>query len=355
MYIKSLSLQNFRNYKEQHLTFDSGTNIFCGGNAQGKTNLLEALYLFSMGKSFRTQQDADLIRFDEPYTKMVLTFSDQYREQKIEIIILRDRKKQIKINGVTISRLSELIGHLHVVLFYPEELGLVKEGPFIRRRFLDVALSQVKPSYYHTLGRYHRVLEQRNKLIKKIRVTGDKSLYDTMFIWNEKLATLGMEIIDARKEFMTRLEAQAKKAHFDASGEELSLVYKTRFETKEEFLEKLETSLERELEQGCSLYGPHRDDFDIFINGKEAKVFCSQGQQRTAVLSLKLAQADLLFSEYGEYPVMLLDDIMSELDASRRAYLAGKIPDKQVFITCTEIDGTLQKGRVFTVSGGAAE
>lgn len=355
MFIKSLTLKNFRNYSQQTLEFDEKTNVFQGNNAQGKTNLLEALYLFSMGKSFRTTQDSDLIRFGESYTKAELRFCDRNREHVLEIIILRDKKKQIKINGLTISRLSELIGHLNVVLFYPEELGLVKEGPYIRRRFMDVALSQLRPGYYHTLGRYQRVVEQRNKLIKKIRMSGSDSLSDTLFVWNEKLADYGMELCSYREEFMERLNVLARKAHFEASGEQLTVLYKPRFDSREAFLEKLEISFEREIEQGFTLYGPHREDFDILINDKEAKVFGSQGQQRSAVLSLKLAQADLLFEEYGEYPVLLLDDIMSELDQKRRAYLAGRIPDKQVFITCTELDTLLSQGSVFTVSGGRAE
>lgn len=355
MFIKSLSLVNFRNYSEQKLVFDEATNVFCGGNAQGKTNLLEALYLFSMGKSFRTQQDAELIRFGEDYTKAVLTYCDRNREHTIEIIILRDKKKQIKINGVSITKLSELIGNLNTVLFYPEELGLVKEGPYIRRRFMDMALSQLRPAYYHALGRYHRTLEQRNRLIKKLRFENTDSGRDTVFVWNEKLAEYGMELITYRAEFMERLQKLAQKAHYEASKEELSLCYRPRFTDKESYIKKLEASFCRELEQGCTLYGPHRDDFEIYINDKEAKSFGSQGQQRSAVLSLKLAQADLLYEEYGEYPVLLLDDIMSELDKERRAYLAGRIPDKQVFITCTDIDGLLARGSVFAVSGGHAE
>lgn len=354
MYIKSLTLQNFRNYQNQTLTFDSATNVFCGMNAQGKTNLLEALYLFSMGKSFRTAQDADMIHFGEAYTKAVLTFCDRHREHSIEIIILRNKKKQIKINGLTIQRLSELVGNLHVVLFYPEELGLVKGGPNLRRRFMDVALSQLRPAYYHTLGRYQRVVEQRNKLIKRIRLSGNRALCDTMFVWNEKLADYGTELVQYRTEFMERLSHLAQKAHYEASGEKLELFYRPRFTQKEMFLNKLETGLERELEQGYTLYGPHREDFEIFINDKEARLFGSQGQQRSAVLSLKLAQADLLYEEYDEYPVLLLDDIMSELDGTRRAYLAGRIPDKQVFITCTEMDALLGKGRVFEIKGGQA-
>lgn len=356
MYIKSLSLKNFRNYQEQHLSFDEATNVFCGGNAQGKTNLLEALYLFSMGKSFRTVQDADLIRFGEEYTKLTLVFCDRNREHTLEIIILRNKRKQIKINGLTISRLSELVGHLNVVLFYPEELGLVKEGPHIRRRFMDVALSQLRPAYYQTLGRYQRVVEQRNKLIKRIRSSHQTaSLSETVFVWNEKLADYGLKLMRYRAEFMERLDALAQKAHFEASGEKLNVVYKPRFTTKEAFLEKLEENFSREVEQGYTLYGPHREDFEIFIDDKVAKSFGSQGQQRSAVLSLKLAQADLLFEEYGEYPVLLLDDIMSELDQTRRAYLVSKIPDKQVFITCTELDSLLEKGQQFTVKSGNAK
>ena len=338
MYIKQLRLKNFRNYKDESISFIPKTNILCGDNAQGKTNALEALYMFAFGKSFRTQQDRETIMLGESYTKIDVLYSDNHRDNTIEIIILKDRKKQIKINGVNITKLSELLSKLSVVLFFPEELGLIKEGPYVRRRFLDVALSGARPRYYHLLGKYNKILEQRNNLIKKIRGSSCTSLSDTLKVWNEGLCAYGMELCRYRSEYVKKLCDSAKKIHFEATGEDLLITYKTRFQTKEEMLSKLEASLSREIEQGYTLYGPHRDDLDIVIDAKDAKSFASQGQQRSAVLSLKLAQAEILFEETGEYPVLLLDDILSELDEKRRSFLVKKIPDKQVIITCAGID-----------------
>lgn len=339
MYVKRLSLSNFRNYSGEEITFLEKTNLLYGDNAQGKTNALEALYLFSIGKSFRTTQDKDLIRFGMDNTKITLVYSDQKRENSIEIIIRNDRKKQIKVNGVVISKLSELVGRLNVVLFCPEELSLIKEGPGLRRRFIDIAISQLRPNYYYMLGKYNKVLEQRNHLIRSIKY--NNAGCDTLFVWNEKLVQYGMELIEYRKEFVKRLGDFAKPIHFEIAGEELLVEYKPRFDSKEQFLEKLCCNTKKEIENGYTLYGPHRDDIDIIINGLDAKTFGSQGQQRSAVLSLKLAQADLIFDETEEYPILLLDDIMSELDLSRRKYLVKKIHNKQVIITCTDIDSML--------------
>ena len=338
MYIKKVRLTNFRNYKDETINFTPKTNILCGDNAQGKTNALEALYMFAFGKSFRTQQDRETIKISESYTKIELLYADSFRDNTIEIIILKDRKKQIKINGVNITKLSELLSKLYVVLVFPEELGLIKEGPYIRRRFLDAALSSASPKYYHILGKYNKILDQRNNLIKKMRISDNQILADTLKVWNESLASYGIALSNYRTEYTEKLCEVAKKIHFEATGEELFLTYKTRFKTKEEMLAKLEASLKREIEQGCTLYGPHRDDVDIQIDGKDAKSFASQGQQRTAVLSLKLAQAELIFDETGEKPVLLLDDMMSELDSHRRAYIAEKISSGQVVITCTDAE-----------------
>lgn len=354
MFIKRLRLKNFRNYKEEVISFSPKTNILCGDNAQGKTNVLEAIYMFAFGKSFRTQQERETILFGEDYTKIDILYEDSHRENNIEIIILKDRKKQIKINGVNISRLSELLSKLSVVLFFPEELGLIKEGPFIRRRFLDVALSGARPKYYHLLAKYNKILDQRNNLIKKMHASMASSLSDTLSVWNESIASYGMALCNYRTDYVNKLSEVAKKIHFEATGEDLSLSYKTRFKTKEEMLAKIEASFAREIEQGCTLYGPHRDDIEIVIDGKDSKSFASQGQQRSAVLSLKLAQAEILFEETGEYPILLLDDILSELDFKRRSFLVKKIPDKQVIITCAGIDEVFEgsNANIITVKNG---
>lgn len=354
MYIKQLRLKNFRNYKDEIISFTPKTNILCGDNAQGKTNALEAIYMFAFGRSFRAQQDRETIMLGQDYTKISVTYDDNQRENTIEIILLKDRKKQIKINGVNITKLSELLSKLLVVLFFPEELGLIKDGPFIRRRFLDAALSSARPKYYHVLGKYNKILEQRNNLIKKMRISGDSSISDTVSVWNESLAACGMELSRYRAEYIDKLCSAAKRIHHESTGEELFISYKTRFKTKEEMLKKLESSFSHELEQGYTLYGPHRDDLIITIDEKDAKTFASQGQQRSAVLSLKLAQAEILFEETGEYPVLLLDDILSELDFKRRSFLVKKIPDKQVIITCAGVDEVFKgsNANIITVQNG---
>ena len=338
MYVKKLTMEGFRNYKTECFTFSPETNLIYGNNAQGKTNALEAIYLFSIGKSFRTQQDRELIHFQEDQTKICVVFENHLRENEIELVLRRDKKKQIKINGVPIQKMGELIGLFTVVLFSPDELNLTKGSPYARRRFLDIAVSQMRPKYYHILRRYNKTLEQRNNLIKKLRFTNDESLKDTLCIWNEKLAEYGMTVITYRKKFVESLQAFSKKIHHEISGDMFEVRYKTAFETKEQFVEKLNASLSKEIEQGFTLYGPHRDDLEIEINGKDIKVYGSQGQHRSAVLALKLAQADMMYEDTGEYPVLLLDDIMSELDKERREYLAVKIKNKQVIITCTDVD-----------------
>ena len=339
MYVKELKLKGFRNYKDETFKFSPNTNIIYGNNAQGKTNALEAVYLFSIGKSFRTQQDKELIGFEENNTTIEVTFENSIRENKIEITVRRDKRKQIKVNGVPISRTGELIGLFTVVLFSPDELNLTKGSPNARRRFLDIAISQMRPKYYHILRRYHKILDQRNNLIKKLRFTDNETLKNTLFVWNEKLADYGFAVISYRKEFCESLKKYAKNIHKEISGEEFEVRYKPSFSAKEEFLEKLNSSIDREIEMGFTMYGPHREDLDIFVGGRDIKTYGSQGQHRSAVLALKLSQADMIFDDTGEYPVLLLDDIMSELDGERRAYLSGKIKNKQVIITCTDADG----------------
>ena len=338
MFVKKLKLSGFRNYKSEEFEFLPGTNILYGNNAQGKTNALEALYLFSIGKSFRTQQDRELINFDEGFTRLCVEFEDAVRTNEIEIVIRRDRKKQIKINDIPISKMGDLIGRFCVILFSPDELNLTKGSPHARRRFLDIALSQMRPKYYHVLRRYNKVLEQRNNLIKKLKFTRDSSAKETLFVWNDKLAEYGMALIEYRKSFVEKLYKFSREIHNEISGEDFEIKYKAAFETKEEFKEKLDSTIDKEIEQGFTLYGPHRDDLDIYTNGKDIKTYGSQGQHRSAVLALKLAQADMIYEDMGEYPVLLLDDIMSELDSARRSYLVEKIKNKQVIITCTDAD-----------------
>lgn len=336
MNVLKLELKNYRNYADEVITFCDTTNIIYGDNAQGKTNALEALYVFALGKSFRTTQDRELIKFDEEFTKISLTYCDVFRENNIEITILKDKKKQIKVNGVVIRRLSELIGRLNVVLFSPNELNLIKGGPHLRRRFLDIAISQLRPNYCHLLDRYAKTLEQRNNLLRKIKY--ENFSQETLFVWDEKLAEYGAEIIKYRIKYAGMISDYAKKIHSEICNDSLDIIYKPKYSSKEELLNKLSADRLREIEQGCTLCGPHREDLDIFLSENDAKSFASQGQQRTAVLALKLAQAELIFNETGQMPVLLLDDMMSELDTGRRAYVAEKISKGQVIITCTDAE-----------------
>lgn len=336
MNVLRLELKNYRNYKDEVFSFSENTNIIYGDNAQGKTNALEALYVFALGKSFRTTQDKELIKFGEDFTRLYLTYCDSLRENNIEITILKDKKKQVKVNGVVIRRLSELIGKLNVVLFSPSELNLIKGGPQMRRRFLDIAISQLRPNYCHLLDRYAKTLEQRNNLLRKIKY--EKFSPDTLFVWNEKLAEYGEQIIKYRIKYAEQISQYAELIHAEICSDVLNVSYKPKFTTKDELIARLESDVKREIEQGFTLYGPHRDDLTVTISGNDAKLYASQGQQRTAVLSLKLAQSELIFSETGERPVLLLDDIMSELDLSRRTYLTEKISNGQVIITCTDAE-----------------
>ena len=343
MHVKELRLCGFRNYQNETFTFCPGTNIIYGKNAQGKTNALEAIYLFSIGKSFRTQQERELIHFDEQIAKVEIVYDDSKRENKIEFSVRKDKKKQIKINGVPIQKMSELIGCFAVVLFSPDELNLTKGSPNARRRFLDIAASQLYPKYYHFLKRYNKILYQRNNLIKKLRYDRHENLKDTLAVWDEKLVEYGMMVISYRKKLVEALAQHAQKIHREISGENLLLDYKTPFSTKEEFAQKLHSSFAREIEMGFTLYGPHKDDLEIMVSGKDIKTYGSQGQHRSAVLALKFAQADFIQELTGENPVLLLDDIMSELDSHRRAYLSEKIKNKQVIITCTDADNLSER------------
>ena len=357
MEVKSLSVSNFRNYEKEEIRFCDGTNVIYGNNAQGKTNLLEAIYLFSHGKSHRTKSDGELIRFGEPFSRIAIEFADKDRDYRAVMQFLSNGKKSVKINNVPITKLSMLMRYLNVVMFSPEDLDIIKGAPQMRRRFLDEAISQLYPMYLKTLISYHKNLAQKNSLLKKLKFSG-KAEDATLSVWNEQIAGDGSKIMEFRKKFTEEISGFAKDIHRKITGEELEIVYAPSVEceviTKEAFLEKLESVTSREIENGSSLYGIQRDDLRLFISGKEVRTFASQGQQRTVILSLKMAQMENINAVRGEYPVLLLDDIMSELDISRRRFLKEKINDKQVLITCTDVEDahTADKTKTFRVENG---
>lgn len=357
MYISSVSLQNFRNYEREKIELSPLTNVFYGNNAQGKTNILEAVYIFSQGKSHRSKSDRELIKFGEEFAKLSIDFHDSRRDYNALIQLIKNGKKSIKINHVQITKLSMLMNYLNVVMFSPEDLELIKGSPGARRRFADSAISQLYPAYLINLIDYHKTLAQKNSLLKTLRLSGKKS-DATLSVWNAQLAEFGAKIMKYREDFIRLLNDFASKIQSEISGETLGIEYAPSIRasdiSEEEFLNQLENNQRREIEFSSALLGIQRDDLNITVNGNEAKIYGSQGQQRTAALSMKIAQADYTHSIKDEYPVLLLDDIMSELDITRRQYLSEKIRDKQVLITCTDTDliESSDNTKLFHVQGG---
>lgn len=358
MYITKLSLKDFRNYSAQTLELAPGTNLIYGQNAQGKTNILEAVAMFSQGKSHRAKSDKELIRFGCDFARAAVEFKTAEREYQAVMTFARNGKKSIKINNVAVKKLSMLMNYLNTVLFSPEDLSLVKGSPSVRRKFMDFAVSQLFPKYLVSLIDYNRALNQKNSLLKTLKRSGKHS--DVMLsVWNEQLSAEGARIMQYRLDFLELLRGFAATVQQEISGEILELEYvpgiKLENLTQTDFFEALEKGQRREIEMQTAVYGIQRDDVHIQINGNDAKLYASQGQQRTAALTLKIALSDYIRHIKDEYPVLLLDDIMSELDKSRRLYLAEKIRDKQVLITSTDTDilKSTDGTRLFYVENGA--
>lgn len=358
MVINSLELNNFRNYECQKLMFSRETNIIFGKNAQGKTNLLEAISLFSAGKSYRRISEKNLIKYDCDFARIKIEFETFGVEKSAEIVISKGKNKFIRLNGVPLSRTSELLGIFNCVVFSPEELFLINGAPELRRNFIDLFLSSQKPLYYNTLKRYFKTLKQKNNLLKNIN---DENC-ETLNIWNEELAQNGAKIMVYRRDMLKILSKEADKAYkkIAADKEGLKVTYNPNVydemysekELKNRLLEAMERKKQAEIMVGASLVGIHRDDIEFFIDGQNAKNFASQGQQRTAVISLKMAQAEIIKSQSGEYPIFLFDDIMSELDSERRNYIAKEIKNSQVIITSTDRYSGGKNEKYFYVENG---
>ncbi|MGI6584925.1 MAG: DNA replication/repair protein RecF [Lutisporaceae bacterium] len=345
MYIKRIDLKNFRNYKETDIELGEGVNVFYGRNAQGKTNIIESVYMASTGKSHRTQKDMELIRWNSEDAKITIDYKKE-EEERIEIYLSKRIKKQIRKNGVRISKIGDLIGNLNAVIFSPDHMKIIKEGPVERRRFIDIILSQVKPGYYYNLVQYLRTLEQRNNLLNEAGI--NTGILKTIDIWNEQLADFGAKIIRARQEFICKICCMAADTHKRISNEKekLDIKYNSSIkyhnnsekEIRESFIKVLENYIKIDLKRGITHKGPHRDDILFFINGAEVKTYSSQGQQRTTLLSLKISELKYMKEETGELPVLLLDDVFSELDKERQKYLIEFIKDMQTIITCTNVE-----------------
>ena len=332
MVINKIYLENFRNYEKQEINLNENINVFYGNNAQGKTNILEALYYSALGRSFRTYKDSELIRFVKDSSKIDILYEKNNRENEIEIVLNKSEKKIVKINGIKINKSSELIGNLNIVIFSPDDILILKQSPSLRRKFLDILISQLKPNYVHVLSEYNKVLEQRNALLKSKNV-------DTIDIWNEQLADLNEKIFNYRKYYIEKIQEKLLMIHPRVTNERenIKIVYKTKFEDRKNFLNLLEENLTFDLYKGYTSVGAHRDDFEIYINDNMLNIYGSQGQHRTAILSLKIAELEILKEQIGENPVLLLDDVTSELDLERIRLIFSKIQDYQVFITCTDV------------------
>ncbi len=341
MQISTLHLKGFRSYKDRKFEFKNGVNIIVGKNAQGKTNILEAIFFMIIGKSFRTSKDKEVINWTDDAGKIEGEFKKKYRDVKIEMFFSKIQAKAVKIDGISIKKLGQLLSTVNGVFFSPDELKLIKESPDERRRFMNIILCQTDRKYYYLLGRYEKVLQNRNKLLK---TTKDFNvLKQTIYIWDKALCDYGKQIYAERQKLIDQLSPYVEKAglYLSSGKETITLKYRSSFEGDDYALQmekSLQENLEKDYKRGFTSVGIHRDEIDIYLNGTEVKSFGSQGQQRTVALALKLAELEIIKNRTGEEPLLLLDDVFSELDEERRKKLLKFTSKAQTIITCTEFD-----------------
>lgn len=351
MFIKSLTLKNFRNYGEEQISFNDGINILTGANAQGKTNAAEAIFFLCTGYSPRANKDKLVIKNGEETAEIAGTASSLYGDVSVRVAFNKNDKKSIYVNGLQVLKIGEILGNINSVFFNPSELKLVQESPEDRRRFLNVSLSQMSKNYFYALQRYNKILSQRNNLLK------DPERYiirETLPIWDEQLTKQAAKIIKARNEFLTQISPIAEEKHALLSDGKETLKMKTEsgyYGTEEEIAyamyQDLKTGLERDMRLGFTSIGPHRDDIKFTLNDMDVRVYGSQGQQRTVALSLKLAETETFFNRFGEYPILILDDVLSELDKKRQRKLVSAVEHLQTIFTATGMDRTIFKNKQF--------
>jgi len=367
LFIEEIELTNYRNYEKTSIEFEDKVNVILGENAQGKTNVMESIYVLAMAKSHRTSNDKDLIRWEGEYAKIEGRVQKRNGPLSLQLVISKKGKKA-KSNHLEQQKLSQYVGNMNVVMFAPEDLNLVKGSPQVRRRFIDMEIGQVSAVYLHDLSQYQKILQQRNHYLKQLQTKKqhDQTMLDVL---TSQLIQSGAKIVKKRFEFLALLQKWAEPIHHGISRglETLRIEYKPSIEVLETadlskmvdvYDEKFAKIREREVERGVTLAGPHRDDLTFFVNGKDVQTFGSQGQQRTTALSLKLAEIELIHSEIGEYPILLLDDVLSELDDFRQSHLLNTIQGKvQTFVTTTSVEGinheTLMQAATYTVSAGS--
>ena len=361
MIIRRLRLENFRNFADETFDFTDGINILAGNNAQGKTNCIEAIYFCSCLKSYRVLKEEQLIRFGAETAAITLTFLLEGREEELKILFARGRPKEFRHNGLVVPRLRDLLGCFQSVIFTPDHLNLIKEGPHKRRSFLDMALCSLELQYTDQLLSYQKILKNRNALLRQCQ--SDYALSEMLEIWDEKLAEAGSYIAEARQKYIMQLSAFAKEYYSEISqgSEKLKLIYLNQF-TKEEvsreeyarlFRERLRRMRDHDITMGQTMSGIHKDDILILLSGKSMKFFASQGQIRSAVLAMKLAEAECITRLQGSEPVLLLDDILSELDAYRQKFIFQKMNGRQTVLTTCELGKIRKKGdKVFSIKEG---
>lgn len=358
MILKSVALSHFRNYDDLYIEFDRGTNILYGDNAQGKTNVLESIYVSGTTKSHKGSKDREVIQFgqDEAHIRTVVEKSGL--DYQIDMHLKKNKSKGIAINRMPIKKASELFGILNIVFFSPEDLNIIKNGPSERRRFLDVELCQLDKIYLYNLTKYNKVLNQRNRLLKDIHFRPE--LMDTLAVWDMQLIEYGKKIINTRKKFVEELNGIVYEIHKNISGNKEELVLKYEPDVFEENMEvELERCKEKDLKFGQTSVGPHRDDLCFMIQDIDVRKFGSQGQQRSCALSLKLSEIELVKKSIKETPILIMDDVLSELDSNRQNFLLNSIHDIQTVITCTGLDEFVRNrfeiNKIFKVVNGTVE
>ncbi len=355
MVIKSIELADYRNYKSLNLKFDRGTNILYGNNAQGKTNILEAIYVAATTKSHKGSKDREIIQFDKEESHIRVYLEKEDVETRIDMHLRKAKSKGIAIDGQKIKKAADLLGLCNVVFFSPEDLGIIKNGPAERRRFVDMELCQLDSFYLYNLNHYNKIINQRNTLLKDMYMNPD--LKETLNIWDMQLVSYGTKIIERRRLFVEQLNKIIYEIHKKLSGdkEEIHIVYEPNVEI-EEFADKLKYSKDRDMKSKMTSVGPHRDDFSFVVGDVDIRKFGSQGQQRTAALSLKLSEIELVKQITKDTPVLLLDDVLSELDRDRQNYLLNSIGGIQTIITCTGLEefvnNRFEINKVYKVSDG---
>ena len=355
MIIKSLELANFRNYEELDISFDKGTNILYGDNAQGKTNILEAIYVSATTKSHKGSKDKEIINFDKEEAHIRTYLEKENVETRVDMHLRKNKSKGIAIDGQKIKKAADLMGLLNVVFFSPEDLSIIKDGPAERRRFADMELCQLDSFYLYNLNHYNKIIGQRNKLLKDMYFQPE--LKETLNIWDSQLVSFGSKIIERREQFVKQLGDIIFDIHKKLSGgkEELVIAYEPDVSI-EDFEKQMKYNQDKDIRLKQTTTGPHRDDFSFVVNGVDIRKYGSQGQQRTAALSLKLSEIELVKKISKDTPVLLLDDVLSELDSNRQNYLLNSIGNIQTIITCTGLDEFINNrfeiNKIFKVTNG---